>query len=191
MKLVTKVCSFMELKVQKANEAPPEVGEKEIGRLGPSHVVAAIRHRPSKVPHLNENAVAHSCIAHTCSSRGGDLELCHTPKYLCAYRAKVFVCIQRKYLCAYRAYWGDLRESEGTGHSCWQSGPSFLHQQSGAAQKFGPPKPLGHQMLTNGTIQNTVYKRIRHWILFIFISMKLPLGPTDYLLCACREVCME
>ena len=91
----------MELKVQKANEAPPEVGEKEIGRLGPSHVVAAIRHRPSKVPHLNENAVALSCIAHTCSSRGGDLELCHTPKYLCVYREsicvhteKVFVCIQ-------------------------------------------------------------------------------------------------
>ena len=93
-------------------------------QVASSHVVAAIRHRPSEVPHLNENGRT-GCIgiARTCSSTK------------CRFGAEIYV---PKYVCVVYTE-GNLEREWGVG--C-QSRPSFLHQQLGATQKFGQRQNL-------------------------------------------------
>ena len=79
----------------------------KIGRFRPSHVVAAIRHRPSKVPHLNENGRTASCIT---------TAQLHSAHLLFQEMCTIGVHTKVWWLCIQTAHSRDLRESEVLGH---------------------------------------------------------------------------
>ena len=72
--------------------------------MRPSHVVAAIRHRPSKVPHLNENGRTASCITELHCTHLLFQEIWSVHQSTCGV------------VVVHTAHSRDLRESEVLGH---------------------------------------------------------------------------
>ena len=93
MKLVTKVCSFMELKVQKANEAAPEVKKKLAGWV-PHTSSQPFVTDPARF-HIWMRMPSHSPALRTLALPGVEI-------WSCAIHQSICVHTERKYLCAYR-----------------------------------------------------------------------------------------
>ena len=94
MKLVTKVCSFMELKVQKANEAPPEVKKKLAGWV-PHTSSQPFVTDPARF-HIWMRMPSHSPALRTLALPGVEIWSCASVPY-----TKVFVCIQSESICVH------------------------------------------------------------------------------------------